>query len=170
MILRLKVLIAITFILLAFSAAGPTANASEIEQPGRFGLGLSVGWPGPALSTNTFVADWMSIQANLGPFWSFHGGFLAADYLFWLHDIVTHEKLDFTWFVGPGLVFAFWDNRYSWRRNASLVGAVEGDIGLALQFKEQPFDLVFQVAPGVMFGEFGAWLWIQGNAAFRYYF
>ncbi len=168
---RLRVLAAIAICILAISATGSIANASNIEQPGRFGLGLSVGWPGPALSTNTFVADWMSIQANIGPFWSFHGGFVAADYLFWLHDIVKVEALDFTWFVGPGLVFAFWgDSHHSYRSGSNMAGAVEGDIGLALQFKQQPFDLVFQMAPGIMFGEFGAAFWIQGGAAFRYYF
>ena len=168
----LKKLTIMVVCMMALSAASPVAHASDIEQPGRFGLGLSLGWPGPALSTNTFVADWMSIQANIGPFWSFRGAFVAADYLFWLHDIVRDKALDFTWFVGPGLAFAFLgnDSRYYWGSGASVVGAVEGDIGLALQFKQQPFDLVFQVAPGIMFGEFGAALWLQGNVAFRYYF
>lgn len=88
------------------------------------------------LPTNTFVADWMSIQANIGPLWSFHGGFVAADYLFWLHDIVKDDALDFTWFVGPGLVFAFWgDSGHYWRRgSAGVAGAVEGDIGLAFRY------------------------------------
>ena len=157
----------------------PAANANDIEKPGRFGLGLAIGYPGLGLSTNTFVADWMSIQAELYPFYGFHGGVLAVDYLFWLHDIAKAEVLDFTWFAGPGAALVYWSeydgyysrhDRHDHHHHGGVAGVLKGAVGLALQFNPQPFDLVFELSPGIVVGEFGTSFWFSGMIASRYYF
>lgn len=154
------------------------ANANDIEKPGRFGLGLAIGYPGLGLSTNTFVANWMSVKADLYPFYGFNDGVLDVDYLFWLQDIARAKALDFTWFVGPGAALVYWggyDDGYDrhdrhGNYNDSMAVVIKGAIGLALQFNSQPFDLVFEFSPGVMLGEYGNSLWITGMIASRYYF
>lgn len=171
---RRLLVIAVLILVLDLSAA----NANDIERPGRFGLGLAIGYPGLGLSTNVFVADWMSIQVELYPFYGFHGGVLAVDYLFWLHDIAKAEVLDFTWFAGPGAALVFWSeydghyNRHDGHdhHHGGVAAVIKGAIGLALQFNPQPFDLVFELSPGIIVGEFGASFWFSGMIASRYYF
>lgn len=166
--LMLSILVAA---LLLFSSV---ASAHEIEQRGRFGLGGALGWPGIGLSTNTFVADWMSVQAGAFAFWSFNGFAIDVDYLFWLHDIVQHKALDFTWYAGPGAAFAYWGGaglgRFGTGGGGVVGGAIKGSVGLALQFKDAPVDLTWQLSPGVFVGEFGAGFWITSMLASRYYF
>ncbi|RJO71545.1 MAG: hypothetical protein C4523_04240 [Myxococcales bacterium] len=165
------VVAALALVLMAYAAP---ASAHDIEKPGRFGLGMNLGYPGVGVSTNTFVADWMSVQANAGLFYAFGiGGYLTVNYLFWLHEFVTEDKFALTWYVGPqaGLVF-IGSNRYLgyFGGNSSVFGGLAPTIGLAFQFNEQPFDLVFQTSPGVAIGAFGAGFWIEAGASFRYYF
>ena len=167
-----------TVLIMVWMLRAPAASANGIEQPVRFGLGLTLGYPGIGLSTNTFVAEGMSLKADLYPFYNFHAGALDFDFLFWLHDIAKSQALDFTWFAGPGAAIVLWDSydRYNHRydrfqNNDTNIGAViKGAIGLALQFNPQPFDLSFELSPGMMVSEYGASFWISAMLASRYYF
>jgi hypothetical protein len=153
------------------------ANANGIEQSGRFGLGLAIGYPGLGLSTNTFLADDISLKGELYPFYGFNGGVLDVDYLFWLHDIAKSSALDFTWFAGPGAALVFWGGNDRYHKNdrhgnndGGMAVVAKGAIGLALQFNAQPIDLCLEFSPGVLLDENGSSLWFTGMIASRYYF
>ena len=177
--MKRSLLVIAVFILVTILSLS-AANANNIEKPGRFGLGLALGYPGLGLSTNTFVADDMSLKAELYPFYGINGGVLDVDYLFWLQDIAKAKALDFTWFAGPGAALVFWGGYDRYDRhdrhdrngyhNDNLAAVIKGAIGLALQFNSQPFDLVFEFSPGVMVDESGSSLWFSGMIASRYYF
>jgi len=165
---KVLTLVLILFVLTATSMA----SAHEIEKPIRFGLGAVVGYPGVGLSTNTFLLDQMSLQANVYAFYNFKGAALDLDWLFWLHEIVNHKDFDFTWYAGPGAGFYFIDTGVAggFGGSSGFAGFVKGSVGLALQFKAVPMDLTFQVSPGVQFGGYGAAFWGSGTFATRYYF
>ncbi len=155
--------------ILAFSLfVASTVFAHDLEKKGRFGLGPSMGWPGIGLTTNTFVATDMSVQADLYPFWSFGGFALDVDYLFWLHDITKQDAFHLTWFAGPGAVLmVFPGGKYY---NGGAAGAFEGAVGLSMQFNDAPMDLNLQLSPGISFFSGGAGFWITSMISTRYYF
>ncbi len=158
----------------AMLLSATVVSAGELARPGRFGLGGAMGWPGIGLSTNTFVSQGVSIQAAAYGFWSFNGFAVDVDCLFWLHTIVRHRAFDFTWYAGPGAAFAYWGGvglgRYGGTRGGMLGGAIKGSAGLALQFKDAPVDLTWQLSPGVFVSQYGAGLWLTSMLASRFYF
>jgi len=161
------VLIALVAMVLSVNAV---ASAHEIEKPVRFGLGPTLGVYGLGLSTNTFVLEEMSVQVNVTPIWVVFGVTASADFLFWLHEIANHEAFDFTWYAGPGVGIYHLDMK-TWGKGTT--GFVQATIGLAMQFKDVPMDLTFQVTPGIQFGNFGdrkVWFWGSAGFATRYYF
>ena len=97
----MKRMVVVVVLLLLFVSYDAFAN--EIKHPGKFGLGGKIGYPGLALSMNTFCTEKFSIEADVGPVWSFWG--LAADvnFLFWPHVFLKEKPLDMSWFVGPGV-------------------------------------------------------------------
>ena len=176
--MKRSVAVIAAFILVSILSV-PIANANDIEQPGRFGLGLALGYPGLGLSTNTFVSDDMSVKAELYPFYGFGDGVLDVDYLFWLNDIASSSALDFTWFAGPGAAIVYWDgydrhgdhdNHDNHDNDRNLAVVVKGAVGLALQFNSQPFDLALEFSPGVITDEYGSSFWFSVMIASRYYF
>ncbi|RJO66554.1 MAG: hypothetical protein C4523_12005 [Myxococcales bacterium] len=112
------------------------------------------------------------MQANAYALWDFDGLAVELDFPFWLHEIVTDEALDFTWYAGPGALFAFWNSGHIGRfgGTARFAGIVKAALGLALQFHGAPMDLVFQFSPGVQVHEAGAGVWLGALIATRYYF
>jgi hypothetical protein len=170
---RISVIFVLVVSFLLLASAPAMARETIADRAKAFGLGLTLGYPGIGLSTNTYINEKFSIEANLIGFWNFHGGALSANFLFYPIDIIDAKPLLFTWHVGPGAQFLFWDgNRFGPYRTGSggVGGVIQGDIGLDLLFKTAPVDLTFSLTPGVVFDAGGAGFWIGGMFASRYYF
>ena len=168
--MKKNVLFAVLGALVLFSSF---AQAHDIEKKGRFGLGGTMGWPGLGLSTNTFVANDMSVQAELYTFWKNFGGFaIDVDFLFWLHETTKPDAFDLTWFAGPGIVLMVFPGSKIGNASygGSVGGAFEGAVGLTMQFNDAPVDLTFQLSPGIAFSQWGADFWITGMVSSHYYF
>gem|GEM_PF-5113623 len=167
-----RILVVVALCLLFLSS---NASANEVKTPGNLGLGGKIGYPSLALSMNVFCTEKFSIEADVGPVWSFWG--LAGDvnFLFWPHVFLKKKPLDMSWFVGPGVgvqwyYASYYAGPFTSQTRMVLFGDVHASIGLALLFNSVPVDLTIGINPGVGISQFGAFPFVTGGIAARYYF
>jgi hypothetical protein len=160
------------------------AHATDIGKKKVYGLGLGVGQPS-GVEFNWFFAPRHALHASLGLGWLGAGDGTAglmhlranADYNFYIR-LYEHDEFHLPLYFGAGVSFFFWfQYRYGefffWGSEGQYVSyfgiGLRVPIGVALQFKEQPFDVFAEVAPGVgLFPGIGAYF--DGTAGFRFYF
>lgn len=131
------------------------ASAQQIGTQRRFGLGIVAGYNGLGLSLNYFMNPGLSLQID-PVIWARGGSFLLGarvDAVFWPAPIARWSAADLRWFAGPGVWFALVNGGYyRFGQNTIVAGdgfglAVEGTIGLGLQFRGAPIDLNLELVP-----------------------
>lgn len=154
-------------------AISSPAQAQEIGRGRNFGLGVVAGYPGFGFSMNIFLNQRMSLQidpllfSSRGDLWA--GA--RADLLFYPgRPIVNHRVYDLRWYLGPGLALAM---------NLSEAGLAlvpEVPVGIGLQFKRVPIDLMLEAVPQfwLRVGDNGRHdrlhVWVAVAIHARYYF
>jgi len=158
-----------------------TASAQQIGTQRRFGLGLVAGYNGLGLSFNYFMNPGFSLQID-PVIWARGESFLLGarvDGVFWPAPLARWQAADLRWFVGPGVWFALVNGGYyRFGENRVYPGngfglALEGTIGLGLQFHGAPIDLNLELIPRVwLFAPDGVAIFFDLGAALnaRYYF
>lgn len=151
------------FIALLGLVALTTGLATAQNQRNSFGLGIVLGNPS-GLSAK-IPAGANSINAILGynayggPHWGYdcpgpgpnncydNGSlYLGADYIFYNYNLIRVSKGRLPLYYGPGLNATFWDAPAG--ADAVRVG-IRVAVGLEYQFASAPFDIFFEIAPGI---------------------
>lgn len=120
------------------------AMAQHGNAPGNFGIGIGAGTiTRLGLSAKHFLGSGSAIQANLGcGGWSCSGIGLSADYLFEMPALAQGEALALAWNAGLGPGVGLHSDVFA------LAGA--GIVGLELDFKVIPIDLVVEWRPTLL--------------------
>ena len=152
-------------LLLTFSAnaiATSQAQAQDVRQAGRFGIGFGAGTFATLLSMKYFMSDSLSIQGNVGPLrygwrsgcyyerrgYNYCRGFgeaiaLSADLLSERPEIVGNGDISLAWHIGGGVGAAIWNRAPNLDLAAAFV------VGLQLTLSVIPIDIALEYRPKI---------------------
>ena len=145
---------------------GESQSSTNMHAYRKFGLGLGSGVT-TGITGKYFLNEGLAIQANLGLYFGF-STIIGADAMYQGKQLWTNGDFGLNWEAGAGASLWVW--------NAGLYGfgslAVNGVIGLSLQYKKIPLELTADIRPTFVFGTFTAFspFQINGGGALRYYF
>ena len=136
---------------------------------GAFGVGIIVGEP-IGITAKLYLSDDRAIQGAVGSAFIGGGLQLHGDYLFHPYILQSRDSFVLPVYVGPGVrLIDYNDGRDS---NAFALG-VRGVAGLLFDFKNEPLDAFFEIAPVVEYkfsSGAGFQLSLNVGAGIRYYF
>ncbi len=161
---RLLITLAMSAALL--STAGEAHAGSLMRTSGSIGVGFGQGYAS-GLSGKYVLADMMAVQATVGAHgygWHYNRGVIAvgADLLFLMPIIHSDEHFELGWNAGFGPGVSLW--------TSGLGMAVEGVVGLEMNLKVIPIDIVLEYRPGLgILPEIGLGL-INFGGHVRFYF
>ena len=153
-----KIIATLGFIALA------TGLASAQNQRESFGLGIILGNPSglsakiPAgansinaiLGYNSYRDGWRDCDGPGNNNNCYNNGdgslYLGADYIFYNYNLIRVSKGRLPLYYGPGLNATFWDAPSG--EDGIRVG-IRIAVGLEYQFASAPFDIFFEIAPGI---------------------
>lgn len=143
-----KFLISMALVTIAWSAS-PALAGDNIQSPGKFGIGVELGFPGNGISMNWFMTQGTSLQIDFSIWlksdWTGFGG--RVDYLFWPGNIASWGWSDLVWYVGPGGNVFFFDWDGPGENDSYVRVGAELPIGIGFQFKGAPVDLTVEAVP-----------------------
>jgi len=146
----------------------PSLGFSPFAQKGRFGVGLVAGSPASGLSARYYLTDRIAAQVLLGKLSGYNGFSVGGNVLYEMPMLWQNADAVLTWNVGAG---ANW-GKYEYYGYDIRVGFVSGNIGLGLELKRRPVEVILSLRPGYLFaeadlvgsiggasmgGEFGVW-------------
>lgn len=173
----MKIMSLVVLLTTIAGAPGAVLAGENVQQTGKTGLGIALGYPANGVSINHFTGQLTSIQANfsffLTPDRSGFGGRL--DLLWWQSKLMLTEYGDLGWFFGPGgnlwASDRFDDGHPD--RGLELELAAEFPVGIGFQFSGAPIDLNIEAVPMLqLIHEGGVGIFLAAAAVLnaRYYF
>lgn len=175
------------FLSAALTLFANTATAGDsLRHSGNFGLGFGGGSFsgasfGGGLSGKYWLSDTSAVQATIsGTGSGFNVGYntsssaISADYLIEMPIITSKDELELAWNAGPGVGVSQWS--YGNYRATTL--GVSGVVGLEINLKVIPIDIVVEYRPLILLGESYSWMGTSSNnlilvntsSHIRYYF
>ena len=171
--------------LLTLSTSTAEANES-LRRSGNFGLGIGGGSfsgaaAGGGFSGKYWLTDTSAVQATISGTgtgivvgYTYSSSAVSADYLIEMPVIASKDELELGWNFGPGVGVAQWT---SGPYSATTVG-VSAVLGLEVNLKVLPIDVVIEYRPVMLMGENYAWMGTATNnlvlvntsSHIRYYF
>ena len=138
--------------------------AAAQNQRDKFGLGIILGNPSGLSakipSGNNSINAILGYNAHGGPYWGerdcpgpgpancYDDGslYLGADYIFYNYNLIHVSQGRLPLYYGPGLNATFW-NAPAGRDDVRIGFRIA--VGLEYQFASAPFDIFFEIAPGI---------------------
>jgi hypothetical protein len=166
------------FLSAVLTLSASTANASDsLRRSGNFGLGVGVGsFSGGGLSGKYWLSDTSAVQATISGSgtsigYTYSSSAISADYLIEMPVIASKDELELGWNFGPGVGVAQWTLGDA---SATTFG-LSGVLGLEINLKVLPIDIVIEYRPLMLMGESYAWMGTSTNRVntsshIRYYF
>ncbi len=144
-----RVAVAVVAVAILLSVAPGAYAGPNVQSPGKFGIGLAVGYPHEGVSINWFMSQNTSLQIDatiwLRDNWKGFGG--RGDLLWWMPKLAKADFGDLGWYWGPGVnVFSFTYDGPGEADGYVGVGA-ELAVGIGLQFAKLPIDLNLEAVP-----------------------
>ena len=136
---------------------------------GTFGVGIIVGEP-IGVTAKLYLTDDRAVQGAVGSAFIGGGLQLHGDYVFHPYILQTRESFVLPLYVGPGVRLIDYNN--GGNNNAWALG-VRGVVGMLFDFKNEPLDVFFEIAPVLEYKfSSGAGFQLSFNAGvgIRYYF
>jgi hypothetical protein len=177
----------IFFLSAVLTLSASTADASDsLRRSGNFGLGIGGGSfsgasAGGGLSGKYWLTDTSAVQATISGTgtgilvgYTYSSSAISADYLIEMPVIASKDELELGWNFGPGVGVAQWT---SGPYSATTFG-VSAVLGLEVNLKVLPIDIVIEYRPLMLMGESYAWMGTSTNnlilvntsSHIRYYF
>jgi hypothetical protein len=136
---------------------------------GTFGVGIIVGEP-IGVTAKLYLTDDRAVQGAVGSAFIGGGLQLHADYVFHPYILQSRDSFVLPVYVGPGVRLIDYN---SGGNNTAWALGVRGVVGMLFDFKNEPLDAFFEIAPVLEYKfSSGAGFQLSFNAGIgiRYYF
>jgi hypothetical protein len=136
---------------------------------GTFGVGIIVGEP-IGITAKLYLTDDRAIQGAVGSAFIGGGLQLHGDYLFHPYILQSRDSFVLPVYVGPGVRLIDYNDG---RNSSAFALGVRGVAGMLFDFKNEPLDVFFEVAPVLEYkfsSGAGFQLSLNVGAGIRYYF
>ena len=163
------------FALVLAAVIGIAAPARADDSGGRgadkgtFGVGLIVGEP-IGVTAKLYLTDDRAVQGAVGSAFIGGGLQLHADYVFHPYILQSRDSFVLPVYVGPGVRVIDYNNGGN---NTAWALGVRGVAGMLFDFKNEPLDVFFEIAPVLEYkfsSGAGFQLSLNVGVGIRYYF
>ena len=146
-------------------------NEGSFAQPGELGVGLGAGTLATGVTAKYFFNSRNALQALVGVYGSllfggrgYSGG---VDYIREMPTLLRGNAATVNWNFGAGAGVI----SYSHQRQDATLFSLSGVLGLGVQFRGAPLEVVAEWRPSVTFGQYQAGAKLsESGGALRWYF
>ena len=144
-------------------------SSGRATDKGTFGVGIIVGEP-IGITAKLYLTDDRAVQGAVGSAFIGGGLQLHGDYLFHPYILQSRDSFVLPVYVGPGVRLIDYNDG---RNSSAFALGVRGVAGMLFDFKNEPLDVFFEIAPVVEYkfsSGAGFQLSLNVGAGIRYYF
>jgi hypothetical protein len=158
----------------ALADDAPTASASSaggvtnIHSSKSLGVGFGAGAFVSGITAKKFLGDNMAVQGFLGT-WFGYSWNVGADVMYQGKQLWGNSEFGLNWEAGVGAGAYLWSGAYAGYSGVEV--AVNGVIGLSLQYRPIPVEITADIRPTFFIGSnMPGFNPFNGGGAVRYYF
>ena len=145
-----------------------SSGATNIHAGKALGVGLGSGAFVSGITAKKFLGDTLAVQGFLGT-WFGYSWNVGADVMYQGKQIWTNGDLGLNWEAGVGAGAYVWTGVYGGYSGTEI--ALNGVVGLSLQYKPVPVELTADIRPTFFIGNnMPGFYPFNAGGAIRYYF